>query len=342
MRNNDFDLLRILCEATVERGLREIQRDSKRSLRNFVDLAMNFSKGRLPRHFLTLFQSMLKDENSAYFEAAQALTQEVDLDTLKTFCVNFSVEGCSRGARKIRDLEDSQGFNIPWAAVLCAGSEGLGLTDCLRLVDEGTELGIFVYFLLDYSLDGESLQQLSSAYPKCAFFFFDHGLCADSRELFHLQDLRNVMYLIDIDQPDWQETADSLRRGKFLFGVYRWYTDETAGAVSDEAALEQYQDNGTFVIFLLAKKGCSKQSQDQVQRRAMQQRMAQEYPFCLLELGGDLMSIDSVLSDGACSLAIGPDGQALVTRADGSKDTSQNVRGSSLRDILRRTSKKDG
>lgn len=342
MRNNDFDLLRILCEATVDRGLREIQRESKRSLRNFVDLAMNFSKGKLSRHFLGLFQSMLKDENSAYFEAAQALTQEVDLDTLKTFCVNFSLEGCSRGARKIRELEDSQGFNIPWAAVLCAGSEGLDLSDCLRFVGEGTELGINVYFLLDYSFSGESLQRLSSAYPKCAFFFLDNGLCADSRELFHLQDLRNVMYLIDIDKPGWQETADSLRRGKFLYGVYRWYGDENADRVSNEAALEQYQDDGTFVIFLLAEKNCSQEKQDMVRSRAMQQRMAQEYPFCLLDLGGDMRSIDSVLSDGACSLAIGPDGQAVMAQAGTLEGPDYNVHSSSLQEILQRAARKKG
>lgn len=338
MRNNDFDLLRILCEATVERGLREIQRESKRSLRNFVDLAMNFSKGQLSRHFLTLFQSMLKDENSAYFEAAHSLTQEVDLDTLKTFCVNFALEGCSRGARKIRELEDSQGFNIPWAAVLCAGSRGLDLSDCLRLVSEGTALGINVYFLLDYSLSGESLQRLSSAYPKCAFFFLDDGLCADSRELFHLQDLHNVMYLIDTDKPGWQETAASLRQGKFLYGAYRWYTEDTADGVSDEAALEQYQDDGTFVIFLLAKKDCSQETQDLVRSRAMEQRMAQEYPFCLLELGGDMRSVDSLLSDNACSLAIGPDGQAIGDHPMEGPD--YNVHNHSLQEILRRAAPK--
>lgn len=339
MRNNDFDLLRIICEATVERGLREIQRESKRSLRNFVDLAMNFSKGTLSRHFLTLFQSMLKDENSAYFEAAQALTQEVDLDTLKTFCVNFSLEGCSRGARKIRELEDSQGFNIPWAAVLCAGSEGLGLADCLRLVGEGTELGIYVYILMDCSLSGESLQRLSSAYPKCAFFFLDRGLCADKQELFHLQDLHNVMYLIDTDQPGWQETAASLRQDKFLYGVYRWYRDENADGVSNEAALEQYQDNGTFVIVLLAEQGCSQEKQDMVRSRAMEQRMAQEYPFCLLELGRDMRSVDSLLSDNACSLAIGPDGQAIGDHPLEGPD--YNVHSRSLQEILQRAAPKN-
>ena len=53
------DLTRLLIESAVDRALRDMERDSHRTIRNLLDLALPFSKGSFERHFFTLCQQML-------------------------------------------------------------------------------------------------------------------------------------------------------------------------------------------------------------------------------------------------------------------------------------------
>ena len=99
------DLTRLLIENTVDRALRDMERDAHRSLRNLVDLALTFSKGTFERHFLTLCRSMLENETSPYYQLLDRALRTCDRQTLKTFGINVGYEACSKGARRIREIE---------------------------------------------------------------------------------------------------------------------------------------------------------------------------------------------------------------------------------------------
>lgn len=91
------DLTRLLIENTVDRALRDMERDAHRSLRNLVDLALTFSKGTFERHFLTLCRSMLENETSPYYQLLDRALRTCDRQTLKTFGINVGYEACSKG-----------------------------------------------------------------------------------------------------------------------------------------------------------------------------------------------------------------------------------------------------
>lgn len=169
------DLTRLLIENTVDRALRDMERDAHRSLRNLVDLALTFSKGTFERHFLTLCRSMLENETSPYYQLLDRALRTCDRQTLKTFGINVGYEACSKGARRIREIEAAQGFNVPWALTIQAGSQGLSRLYLQRLVTEGTELGIRVFLLQDFQLEQDVLEQLLREHPTCAFVVFTTG-----------------------------------------------------------------------------------------------------------------------------------------------------------------------
>ena len=89
------DLTRLLIENTVDRALRDMERDAHRSLRNLVDLALTFSKGTFERHFLTLCRSMLENETSPYYQLLDRALRTCDRQTLKTFGINVGYEACT-------------------------------------------------------------------------------------------------------------------------------------------------------------------------------------------------------------------------------------------------------
>ena len=91
------DLTRLLIENTVDRALRDMERDAHRSLRNLVDLALTFSKGTFERHFLTLCRSMLENETSPYYQLLVRALRTCDRQTLKTFGITVGYEACSKG-----------------------------------------------------------------------------------------------------------------------------------------------------------------------------------------------------------------------------------------------------
>lgn len=61
------DLTRILIEGTVDRALRDMERDAHRSVRNLLS-ALTFSKGTFERRFLTLCRGILEDETGPYYQ----------------------------------------------------------------------------------------------------------------------------------------------------------------------------------------------------------------------------------------------------------------------------------
>ena len=128
------DLTRLLIESAVDRALRDMERDSHRTIRNLLDLALTFSKGSFERHFFTLCQQMLEDESSPYYQLLDRALRTCDRQTLKTFGINVGYEGCSKGARRIREVEAAGGFKVPWALTIQAGAQGLSRIYIQRMV----------------------------------------------------------------------------------------------------------------------------------------------------------------------------------------------------------------
>lgn len=58
---------RILIETTVRQTLKELRENPKRSIRNLVDMALQFSDGRFQSQFSKTTRTMLENENSAYY-----------------------------------------------------------------------------------------------------------------------------------------------------------------------------------------------------------------------------------------------------------------------------------
>ena len=108
----------ILIETIVRKAIRDIQDSPKRNTRNLVDMALNFSEGRFQSRFFEMAQSMLQDENSAYYRLIPDMAVNVDTEKIIHFGINLGYNSCTAGAKKIRALEKKEKFNIPWCISL--------------------------------------------------------------------------------------------------------------------------------------------------------------------------------------------------------------------------------
>lgn len=139
-------LSRILIETTVRQTLKGLQEDPKRSIRNLVDMALQFSEGRFQNRFFGTAQTMLKNEGSAYYALVQDAASHIETEHLVTFGMNLGYNSCTWGA--------------PGAAVVSQVH-----TEC--------------YQMLRLNVAGSVLHQriVSTA------FIFQHGLCRPKKTI---------------------------------------------------------------------------------------------------------------------------------------------------------------
>ena len=83
------DITRAIIDATVDRGLREIEEDPKRSIRKLADMGKQFSKGRFVQDLYTLFQELLRNDDSPYYTAIEHLLRNTERKGLKDFGINI-------------------------------------------------------------------------------------------------------------------------------------------------------------------------------------------------------------------------------------------------------------
>ena len=116
-------LSRILIETTVRQTLKGLQENPKRSTRNLIDMALQFSEGRFQSHFFETAQTLLKNEDSAYYALVQDTASHIETEHMVKFGMNLGYNSCTWGAQQIRLNEIRLGFNIPSAfrisAILC-------------------------------------------------------------------------------------------------------------------------------------------------------------------------------------------------------------------------------
>ena len=146
----DRDILtRTITESVVDRCIREIEEDPKRSVRKLVDLGRQLARGRFQRQYLDLTQKMLEDEESPYYTLVRNVVRKADHDAIKTFGINLGLGSWTNGARIIRALEAEGQRHIPWGLTLHldASAEG-GVPPLYRgVIEQGKTDGIFTYFL---------------------------------------------------------------------------------------------------------------------------------------------------------------------------------------------------
>ena len=117
------DLNKVLIEGMLKKAVSDIHTSPGRTVRNLVDLAVNFSRGRFQKKFLCIVQEMLQNPESKYYQLFMDIVSSVDMDLLIKFGMNLGYNGCTKGAKRIREIEAEKGFNIPWCLILNVNPE---------------------------------------------------------------------------------------------------------------------------------------------------------------------------------------------------------------------------
>lgn len=334
---------KVMVEHIVRRELFEVRRDPRRSIRNLVDLGLEVSGGRLQKRMMGVFQTMLDHEDSPYYDMILRTIHHVDHDWITTFGVNFGWNALTAGAARIRELEKQRGHNIPWSLTLhmAAGPGSMAGGEYHRLVLDGMELGIYVYFLMPE--DAPSVQtalELASCSRECAFLLFLPQDFDVKGQITALAAHHNIMLVVDTEGPDWTEKVQALRRKKCLYSLFRHYAASEDGEDIVSGRWIERIRPWTGVASLLLPAGIAAADlQPAVSRYALNSRLEQRYPTVMLDFYSDVIYMDVLLSEDPCFLGILPDGAVTEYRENREIQGEGSVRSVPLAQLLRRFSK---
>ncbi|MCH3972437.1 MAG: hypothetical protein LKE53_06745 [Oscillospiraceae bacterium] len=305
-------MMRAFISAAVDKGLRDIGRDPKRSVRQLVDLGTNFAKGRFQRYFFDIFGEMLHNENSSYYKWIHDLVVNADQKQLKTFGINLAYNSWTVGAKTVRALEQTAGYHIPWTLLFHLSPAGKCTPEMLEnTVAQGQKLGIFSYMFFcegNYAL--MNLAPLLKKNPDCAFVLFVENAQVDDSLIQELLHVKNTMLCLHCDDR-FLETAKKLRNSDCFFSAWYMYDDAFQTEDYKEKLTAQILPVKTPFLFLAASDSCSEETRRQARVYTLRGRQAQNEPLFCIDLYSDVAFIDGVISSDNCVLAFDENGAAV-------------------------------
>ena len=330
------DIAYAMIRNAVEKGIDDIQESPERGIHKLLDLGEMFAGGRFQKDFFSTAQSELQNDTSIYYRLVEKVVTGTDPAVLTSFGMNLGYNSWTLGAGMIRELEDKNGFNIPWCILFDMGyGQYMSLSTIADTIRQGKELGIYSYLLYidaEYP-DLDELMDLLGEEPDCAFFLFIHPSMVTPILAGRLLTIKTIWTNIDLDVVDPEQvrrSAEILLQYRCLCGAFARYSDWERQVAP---CLSLAGDLGFPFLTLVSAKKCHPGIRNGEGDLLIKLRRNLSQPVFPIGLFSDMARIDRNISTEACLTAILGNGSVLITDAENMK-TRYNINDKPLKSIL--------
>lgn len=329
-----------LIETIVRKKLNEIQDSPERSVRNLVDMALQFSVGRFQQHFFEMAQLILQNADSAYYPMISEAISRLDIERIIKFGMNLGYNSCTKGAKIIRSIEEKEKFNIPWTIFIeIDGSDYQNKKSVYHsIIEQGEELGIYTWVIFVRN-KVEPVFELVREYTDSAFVVFCTPEMIEESMLSELETVNNIMIAVKY-MDSMEEACMKLRDRGFLYSIYFSYEDKDISKIVDGEILRNTERmHPTFTAFLPEKES-SEGMRKKVFEYVLETRMQQTYQTIPWDMLNDMLYVDSIISEDSCVVGFKENGQMYHFLEKGYKN-GINIFEQSLCEILKEAFPKD-
>lgn len=321
----------ILVKTLVKKAIHDLKTDPERTVRNLVDMALQFSDSRFQHKFFSTAGKLLSDEHSGYYSLAKDTLAKIEEETLLTVSMNLGYNGLFCGSKYIRQHETEDGYHIPWTVALAVS----GSQDQERyheMIKQGQDLGIHTWQLFsDHSF--KACLSLAQAYPNSAFICFCSSGEIGRTILEQATDAKNIIILIPYDAAA-DVTCSMLREGGFAFGLYYSYGTEDIPAIESGTLIQDMEQLYPAVCVLQPQLPCQSECCERAYKWVKAARLEQQFRTVIWELYADVLLVGEVISEDPCW--VGFDGQGQLFSHEGKcENPNWNIYRQDLPEILR-------
>ncbi len=315
------DITRAIIDATIDRGLREINEDPRRSIRKFAELGRRFNKARFTKNLYDIFQDLLRNDESPYYIAIEHLLRFTEIKKLKDCGINIGYNSFTKGGKLIRKLDEEKGVRAPWDLIIRLDPTVKNSTtpsDLIPFIAKARQYGVYSYVIrLENSLDYfEDLIKLFLVYDDCAFLFVLPDAEIPHDQLNLISECSNAIYFLPAFDDSCGPNSHLLKKAKAWSGLYAMYDEGAPEHIISEDSVWDYIPQEISFLLLIANDGVSKLTIDKMSGFVKQMRLTPIAPLFLFDLYGDSMQIQSlisgreyfyeILSDGSLNTSRGP------------------------------------
>ncbi len=277
---------------------------------------------------------MLSNENSAYYNLANKIAAEVDIENLKEFSMNIGYNSCTAGAKKLRAKESELGFPIPWSIAIYSSRADRWIEYVDGIISQGIEIGIYTYPIFGGMSFSEDMLDIYKKYSDCAFVLIVNSSEITDERITRLKGINNILISITgKNEQELKNAADILRINERFFAIHMYYGASNIDVLLKNETLKFYEEFTNSFVFYIPEIDCCNEACDEMKVKVRKIRDDQHYAFVLMDLRADLLQIDSIISGGAYSFGFRSDG--TIVTANGIVDEVKiDIRENSLVDIL--------
>lgn len=332
-------ITKALLRATIKKALADIQHDPKRSVRNLVDLGLNFAEGCNQKEIFDITQHYLSNENSAYFKLAENIVNEIDHDKLINYGLNFGYNGCTSGARLLREKQTALGCHLPFLITFTINEreDSLTVDEIKFAVMQGMELGIFIYAVICSSDAYGELLDMAESFSECAFIFFVNPRRLTREIISRTGELQNLVTSVRYEQNSdlCLNAVRNMRAQGCITTVHYEYAPENLNLILSGSLVDSFAETGAIAGIFYAAPGIDPEVQKLVADYRTEIVRSQQYPIFIFEAQSDIERIDRMFSNAECRVHFINGGKILYS-ASQKVFEGANLRTDKLEDIFKR------
>ncbi|NSW91476.1 MAG: radical SAM protein [Firmicutes bacterium] len=223
----------ILSTAVLKEGYSYIEKNPVENIPKIINWAEKLATKEETKKTIQMFREITSDPDNCWNKFIQRVMTEVNPKVRSKFFMNYMVNAGIFGAPQIDKMKAKYNCNIPWAVLMdptaacnlkCIGcwAQEYKKTDSLsyeildRIINEGKELGIYVYIFSggEPLLRKKDLIRLAENHNECIFLAFTNATLVDEEFADELERVGNFFLAISIE--GFEEETD-MRRGKGTF-----------------------------------------------------------------------------------------------------------------------------
>jgi len=285
-----------LIETAVDKGIRDIRGNTRRGIRNLVDLGSHLTQGLLMQHFFHIIQRMLADNNSHLYEFTRNVIDHVDHQVLKNVAVKLGYTCCTYGYQQIQEYEQMHGYKVPRTLAFDFREEYpdfLTQWEISRLLAEGESIGIYCgVFLVNGNQQrlAELVQGLTNQ-KEGVYFLLAPPEAINPVIAQMAVDAKNIVPVIRLQSQDdylsYLTAVQVLFDHKCLFATYSEYDDDNLADLISPNCLDLIEEARGFAYFLIRSKNFTQAGNLQLITDFLA-KAAPRYPFLIFDLYSDL------------------------------------------------------
>lgn len=309
-------MMRTAVGVVIEKAIRDIQEDSRRSIRNLADMGDNFSKTPAQKRFFEIAHEVLKDPDNPYNELILNMIRNVDAATIKTVSLNFGYTGLNYGSEVLRAQEAAAKKDIPWLLRFdCSFNDknSLELPQMEKIVSDAVSLGIYTFvFQMEGSAERLSrLLELCRNHEECCFFAAVVPGFIFDRHKEQMLKTPNLIFSVDMSAECGEDEENcalrQLHEGKCFYGFHVRYTEKnTQWLMSDEFRQRMINCGCLFGCYVNSDTG-NQELEDRIYSYVCSKRGKKGEPLFVFDLNRDERYISNAILCGT-DVTVGTDG----------------------------------